>query len=325
MTGLFKIFLKTLAVTCCLLVFPAIIEAGDAAIDVKAHPKVKDSKILLGDIAVLNLNDQAQAKNLAALYIAESPRPGRSLRIRREFILGKLRASGLSLDSLEINSPSYITVTRESQTISREYIQEIVHKYLTRHYPYPDSDWELVKVKAGLFRDLPPGQITHEIELQTSSNPTHLTLIIYFKVNGQAEDRVKVNARIDRFTRAAVAARTIEKGRIITAGDVKSTRININRLKPGAITNLYEAVGLICNRRLRPGQLILSKDLVKESMVKKDDMVTIVAESGRIKVSSLGQAKEDGARGEVIAVLNLNSKKTVMARVVDTNRVEVEF
>jgi len=54
-------------------------------------------------------------------------------------------------------------------------------------------------------------------------------------------------------------------------------------------------------------------------------MVLIIAESEGLKVTALGKAKEKGRRGEMIRVLNIDSRKSIYARVLDSSRVKVDF
>ena len=54
-------------------------------------------------------------------------------------------------------------------------------------------------------------------------------------------------------------------------------------------------------------------------------MVMIVAESGGLKVTALGEVKSSGYVGQRVKVVNLDSKKKIYARVVDENTVRVDF
>lgn len=60
-------------------------------------------------------------------------------------------------------------------------------------------------------------------------------------------------------------------------------------------------------------------------LVKRGDLVTIIAESQSLKITTLGQVKKKGRKGERIPVINLDSKKILHAVVVDTNTVKVDF
>jgi len=51
----------------------------------------------------------------------------------------------------------------------------------------------------------------------------------------------------------------------------------------------------------------------------------MVAESGGLKISTQGEARQRGAKGDRIKVMNLDSRKSIYARVVDRNTVRVDF
>jgi len=60
-------------------------------------------------------------------------------------------------------------------------------------------------------------------------------------------------------------------------------------------------------------------------MVKRNDRVSIVAESESLRITAVGEVKESGSRGERVKVVNLNSNKEIFARVLDSKTVRVEF
>jgi len=51
----------------------------------------------------------------------------------------------------------------------------------------------------------------------------------------------------------------------------------------------------------------------------------VVAESEALKITTLGEVQESGHRGERVRVMNLDSKKSLYARVLDSNAVKVDF
>ncbi|MCD6272106.1 MAG: flagellar basal body P-ring formation protein FlgA, partial [Deltaproteobacteria bacterium] len=71
---------------------------------------------------------------------------------------------------------------------------------------------------------------------------------------------------------------------------------------------------------------VLRTDLVElPPIVKRGDIVTIVAEAGGMRITALGKIKKKGHKGERLKVINLNSKKEIYARVVDSSTVRVTF
>jgi flagella basal body P-ring formation protein FlgA len=60
-------------------------------------------------------------------------------------------------------------------------------------------------------------------------------------------------------------------------------------------------------------------------LLKRGDVVVIIAETAGLKITTLGQAKKKGRLGDRIPVVNFDSRKVLYARVLDSNTVKVEL
>jgi len=97
------------------------------------------------------------------------------------------------------------------------------------------------------------------------------------------------------------------------------------RLPGGAVTDPDDLVGLRTVRRIPQGRP-LARDLVEElPVVLRGDQVTLTVRAPGLTVTAQGEARQDGAPGSVIPVLNLRSHRTVQGRVVDARTVEVAY
>jgi flagella basal body P-ring formation protein FlgA len=54
-------------------------------------------------------------------------------------------------------------------------------------------------------------------------------------------------------------------------------------------------------------------------------MVTLVAESGGVRISTMGETRENAYIEDAVKVTNLSSKKTVTGILIDENTVRVAF
>ena len=72
-----------------------------------------------------------------------------------------------------------------------------------------------------------------------------------------------------------------------------------------------------------PSQPLRRTDLMKPQMVHRDDTITLVYEVPGILLTTRGKALESGAEGDVINVLNVESKRTIQGTVTGTNRVSI--
>jgi flagellar basal body P-ring formation protein FlgA len=57
--------------------------------------------------------------------------------------------------------------------------------------------------------------------------------------------------------------------------------------------------------------------------VPKNKLVSMIYESGAMRVTARGRAMDDGGAGDTITVLNTDSKRTVEAVIVDSETVSV--
>jgi len=83
------------------------------------------------------------------------------------------------------------------------------------------------------------------------------------------------------------------------------------------------AIGMQARRQLRAGQPLKGADLAKPDLVQRDQGVTLIYETAGIHLTVLGKALDGGTEGDVVNVLNLQSKRTVSGVVVGRGRVAI--
>ncbi len=76
---------------------------------------------------------------------------------------------------------------------------------------------------------------------------------------------------------------------------------------------------------MNPKEVFRTDIVERPPMVKRNDRVSIVAESEALRITAAGEVKESGCRGDRVKVVNLNSNKEIIARVLDPQTVRVEF
>jgi flagella basal body P-ring formation protein FlgA len=84
-----------------------------------------------------------------------------------------------------------------------------------------------------------------------------------------------------------------------------------------------QAVGMQIRKQLRAGQVLKAADLGKPDLVQRDDNVTLVYETTGLYLTMRGKAMENGTEGDVVNVLNLQSKRTVVGTVVGRGQVAI--
>jgi flagella basal body P-ring formation protein FlgA len=78
-------------------------------------------------------------------------------------------------------------------------------------------------------------------------------------------------------------------------------------------------------RQVPADRLLSWNDIARRPLVRKGEIVDVVASEGMLYVTLRALALENGAEGEIVVVRNLESRKDISAVVVSDNRVEVSF
>ncbi len=310
------------------LFFPAgPLFAAQVSVAVPPEITAAGPRVLLGEVAAISVLDPAGAglaQALAQVDLGPSPAVGQRVVWRRAQLEQRILASRLDLAEAVFSLPDEVAVTVRSQELSQDILRQALERHLADTEPYRSGTFQLVSVNFGSLPTLPPGRVAYRFVPQASSNPTYLSGNFFFAVEGQEAGRVRVTAQVELTVPGLVAARALAKGHVLDEGDLSLTQIPYT-LGKGVLVDLSQAVGQTLKGNVSAGDPIRDRNLTKSILVKRGDMVTIIAQQGGLKVTASGQARQDGALGDTISVTNLSSKKNIAGRVIGPNQVEIIF
>lgn len=173
---------------------------------------------------------------------------------------------------------------------------------------------------------LPAGRVSFEVmapERWEGYGNASVALVV--RVDDQVKRNQTVQVEVEALADMVVAARTLERGEVLSASDVAVAKRDLSLARGGYLKEPDEAVGLRVKTTLRANTPVRKDNLEKVPVVKSGQMVTILAENDVVRVTASGRAKGAGAPGDVIMVQNLSSQKEIAARVVDASTVKVDF
>jgi flagella basal body P-ring formation protein FlgA len=122
---------------------------------------------------------------------------------------------------------------------------------------------------------------------------------------------------------AAVLLRPMGRGEVIRNSDVVVERRPKADVGGDGIDSADQAIGFAARQGLQSGRILKRGDLVKPDLVKRDEPVTLVFEAPGITLTMRGKALESGAAGDLVNVLNVQSKRNVQGFVSGHARVTV--
>jgi flagella basal body P-ring formation protein FlgA len=115
-----------------------------------------------------------------------------------------------------------------------------------------------------------------------------------------------------------VAIRPVARGEVITASHLElrsADNVPPATQSRAAIQMLEQVVGLEARQPIQEGEMIFTDQVAEPQLVKRGELVTVVAAGGGIKVKTTARARQDGARGKIVQVETLDSRERFDARV----------
>lgn len=134
-----------------------------------------------------------------------------------------------------------------------------------------------------------------------------------------------VTFRVQMLAEVWVPSQRLSPGEALSADDVVTREVDLvreSRAVPADRTlfGRYEIA-----RAVTPDRPLTWNDLAPRALVRKGQLVDVVANEGLLSISMKGQATRSAALGEVVVVRNLESKREFSAEVIDENKVRVRF
>ena len=296
------------------------------AVQFKARATVQKETICLSDIATVKGTPRSFVDKIGRLRIGESPDIGEVLILSREEIASQVQKANLSSYISSKNIPEKIEVVREGRLVQKDEIIEILEENLRNFLPDPKKTLAVQEVQGFEPFILPPGPYSSEVALPESSHRGGpMTATLSFFQEGRLVQKIRVRVRVEIQGFVVLARTGLRRHQEIGEKDVHLIKKNLNLLPPDVLTDLKEAVGKRLTLSVN-GQEVLRNSMVEiPPLVRKGDRVLLIIDHSYFRITTFGEVKEDGRRGDWVKLVNISSKKEVHGRVVDAHTVQVEF
>ncbi len=144
-------------------------------------------------------------------------------------------------------------------------------------------------------------------------------------VDNILQKKLRLTAHVTHYSPVIKTIRPVNRGEILTKGDVAVEVVPSNRILRNAMTSLDDVVGNQAIRNMGMGRVVTVNSLRKPTLVNKGDQVTLIAQSGTMRITAPGIVREKGFKHSLVQVLNIQTQKTVYGMVMDSKTVKVNF
>jgi flagella basal body P-ring formation protein FlgA len=134
--------------------------------------------------------------------------------------------------------------------------------------------------------------------------------------------KVYVPVRISASVPMIVSTRQLGRGEIISASDVTTSMIELQRFRKDGFTNFEQVVGAKLKRNVRLGDVVERNDVC---VVCRNEKVTIRAVKGGMTITTQGTALQDGSSGDQVRVKNDKSQRIIEGIVTGIAEITITF
>ncbi len=220
---------------------------------------------------------------------------------------------------------SFASFSRAENIYTKEDLKKIFLREVKR-----GLSWINGKIYLEDFRVEPNDlKIPHraKLELKFLSSPrigSNVALAL-FTLNGKKIGVARIWGYVDAKVKVVVAARPIPNKAILTTADLKLEEKRLSRLPQDVLFNIKEALGKEVKMSLKPGRVLLRSQIAEPPLIRRGQLVVIVARGKNFIVKAKGIALQDGQLNQRIKVKNISSKKIIWGKVISPEEVELMF
>jgi flagellar basal body P-ring formation protein FlgA len=306
-----------------LIVVAALLALGAsaAAAPDQERPRLKGEVTVTGNI--VHIGDLIEHAGIVAkVPIFRAPDLGSTGTVAADVVVEAVRA--FALVGLDTGDVSEVVVTRASRTIPAKDIEDRIAQALSAQYALgPSKD-----IVVTFDRELRSVQV----ETTTKGEPRvgalnydarggRFDVTLDMPTGATSRGTLRLSGRAAATAEVVTLIRPVERGEILKSADVAVERRPRAEIGRDIISDQSQAVGLAARSALQPGRPLRVADLMRPELVQRNETVTLLYEVPGITLTVRGKAIEGGAEGDVISVLNEQSKRTVQGVVAGPGRV----
>jgi flagellar basal body P-ring formation protein FlgA len=302
--------LSSLLVSATLLASPAWAE-----LSLRSDVLIKSDVVTLSDLI-----DGLDKRGKVSVFRA--PDFGQSGTIQADRILAAARENGIL--NVDLRNLSEVKVRRAGRSISTETVQDLVTGSLAENYGLPDTiGITLETTGSGYFvspdariglkmRSISYDQETGRFNGEIESVGAAATAV--FAVSGHVADEIEV----------PIVTGSIERNTGIAASQIAFERRPRRSLPVDAMLDAQKITDMSTRRPLRKGDVLRQSDLFATPLVSRNESVILVVEMQGMTLTTRGRAMKGGARGDIVTVQNLQSRRLIEGVITGPGKVTVD-
>jgi len=307
--------MKRLLLATLLLFAPAVGFAAGLPPELRSAATVDGETIRLGDLWD-NLDDKG------ATVIVAAPQPGKHITLDARWLTAVAQINGI--DWRPASNFDRVIVTRSGQMVEAATIEAELREALDLEGLPKGASFEItnraslgVMIPAGIQPNVAVREVALDLRTQRFS------AVVEVPAGSPSATRLKVTGRTFAMARLPVLTRTVNRGEVIGDKDVEWVEVREENVRRDVAIDPRELIGMEPRFQIKAGAPVRTTDLQRPVMVARNSTVTMVLRTPFMTLTAQARAIDDGGRGDMIKVTNLQTKQIVEAKVEGPGTVSV--
>jgi flagella basal body P-ring formation protein FlgA len=283
----------------------------------RANVAVTSDVVRIGDVV-------DNAGSVARIAIYRAPDLGATGSLPTAQVLSALRAH--QVIAVETGNIQEVTVTRLARTVQTKEIELAVARALEHRGGLGDA----ANITLTFNREL------QDLHLDASNTGPIVATSAHYEPRGGRFDvtleiandngtptKLRFAGTAIETVEAAVLTRNVERAELLKSSDIVAERRPKSEVGNDPASR-DSALGMQMRRPMRAGQPLRAVDLAKPDLVQRDQAVTVIYQAAGMYLTTRGKALDGGTEGDVVSVLNPQSKRTVTGVITGRGQVTIQ-
>ncbi len=287
-------------------------------------PVLRSQVMTLSEIVTVG-DFYSNAGSLASRPLFRSPDMGTSGTVSADVVAQRARAAGLATAGTD--GLRDVVVYRGATRLGRDQILNLVRTTLADRTTGVDAanlDIRLLQAPDEILAN-PKVQDPVRIDRVDWSQSTGLFTVVARVAAEFGTDTVTISGNAQEMIDVVALAQPVRRGDVLREDDLTLVRLPRTKVPAGAVFDVAEIAGLQAKTGVRANMPLTRQNFQHPILVNRNDKVTVTFEMPGMKLTSRAQALDDGAKGDVIDVMNLQSRRIVPAIIVSRGQVRAQI
>lgn len=283
--------------------------------ELRPQAVIEGDLVRLGDLWD-NLDDKADT------VVAPAPQPGKRVTADARWLSAVAQSYGIGWQPA--SAFDRIVIERAGRAVDPHLIETELREALMMEGVRGNFDLDIAN--RGALNIIVPGSSSATVavrDLAWDLRTNRFNATIEVPAGSPTAIRQRVQGRVFPTARMPVLARNFNRGEAIRESDIQWVEVREDQVRAGMITDAAAMIGLEPRFSVRANAPVRSGDLQRPVLVGRNATVTMVLKTAFMSLTTQGRAIDEGGKGDIVHVTNLQSKRTVEAIVEGPGTVSV--